>query len=186
MTRRYFSLLLVLALLAGCGVPTEDNPRAVQPPPGPFPTPATGGSTAPSGRVDELLYFVRDDRLVPIVRRVDTTPTLDGHLQHLLAGPTADERDKGLTSALPGAVTVAAARQTGARADVDIREAGDETGRSDAVLALGQIVRTLAARDDIDTVAFTRHGQPLGVPRADGSLSVEPLTAADYAALTVP
>ncbi|MBM0224706.1 hypothetical protein JNW87_03160 [Micromonospora sp. ATA51] len=44
----------------------------------------------------------------------------------------------------------------------------------------------MVARDDIDTVAFTRRGQPLGVPRADGSLSEQPLTAAEYTALTVP
>lgn len=188
---RLQALALTIALAtiapAGCGVPAEDRARAVSPPAGPLPTPATADTTAPTGREEEVLYFVRDNRLVPVVRRVDVLSTVDGHLQHLLAGPRPQERDQGLTSALPGAVTAAAARQTGTQVEVDIREAaGDETGRSDGVLAFGQIVQTLVARDDIDSVVFTRDGRPLGIPRGDGSLSEQPLTAADYAVLTVP
>lgn len=187
-------LLTVLAL-AGCGVPTEDEPRAVPPPRGPFPTVATGvtspagtsgGPTTPAGREETVLYFVRDNRLTPVVRRVDRTPTVDAQLRQLLAGPTAEERKQGLTSALPGAVTTAAVRHIGTRAEVEVPAVGDETGRSDGVLAFGQIVRTLAGRDDIHTVVFTRDGYPVGIPRADGSLSEQPLTAADYAGLTLP
>ncbi len=35
----------------------------------------------------------------------------------------------------------------------------------------------------ITSVAFTHVGQSMGVPRADGSLSHAPATAADYAGL---
>ncbi|MGW4500304.1 GerMN domain-containing protein [Micromonospora sp. NPDC004336] len=177
-------------MLAGCGVPSEDTPRAVTPPPGPFPT-AGGVVTTPTptltaGRATEVLCFVRDDRLVRVARRVDGTPTVDAQLQHLLAGPDAAERDSGLSTALPGAVATAAARHLGTEAEVDVGETGDETGRSDEVLAFGQIVCTLTARSDVDTVEFLRGGAPLGVPRADGSLSRRPLTVADYADLVVP
>lgn len=193
MIRRATRLLLLLPLLAaggllggGCGVPAEDEARAVRPPRGPFPTVAAVGTTAPAGSEEEVLYFVRDNRLVPVVRRVDWTPTVDGQLQRLLAGPTAEERDQGLTSALPGAVSTATARQIGARAEVEVPDPGEEAGRSDGVLAFGQIVRTLASRDDVETVAFTQRGRPLGIPRGDGSLSEQPLTATDYAALVAP
>ncbi|MEU6077969.1 GerMN domain-containing protein [Micromonospora sp. NPDC047074] len=182
--------LVVLGLLAGCGVPTESGPRAVAPPPGPFPTSGTVVTTPTptltSGRAMEVLCFVRDDRLVRVERRVDGTPTVDAQLQHLLAGPTAAERDTGLTTALPGAVAVATARPRGTEVDVDLGGAGDDTGRSDEVLAFGQIVCTLTARSDVDTVAFLRAGAPLGVPRADGSLSQRPLAADDYAGLVAP
>ncbi|MFF5175211.1 GerMN domain-containing protein [Micromonospora sp. NPDC000089] len=185
--RRLLAALAVLVLLpAGCGVPVDDEPRAVSAPPGPFPTPAGGAGTPSAGRVREVLYFVRDDRLTPVVRWVDATPTVDAHLQQLLAGPSAQERDAGLTNALPGAMTVAVAGLSGTRATVDVREAGQEVGRSDGVYAFGQIVRTLVARDDVDSVAFVRRGRPLGVPRADGSLSTQPLTADDYATLAAP
>lgn len=181
--------VLVVVLPAGCGVPVDDRARAVAPPPVPWPTPTatdTTAPTAPTGREEEVLYFVRDNRLVPVVRRVHTVSTVDAHLQHLLAGPLPQEREQGLTSALPGTVIAAVARRVGTRAEVDVREPGQETGRSDGVLAFGQIVQTLASRDDIDSVTFTRNGRPLGIPRADGSLSEQPLTAADYADLSAP
>ncbi|MFG1891581.1 GerMN domain-containing protein [Micromonospora sp. NPDC049051] len=182
--------LLVLGLLGGCGVSVEDTPRVVAPPPGPFPSPgvvvSTPSPTLTAGRATEILCFVRDDRLVRVERRVDGTPTVDAQLQHLLAGPTAAERDTGLTTALPGAVPVAVARPRGTEVDVDLGGAGDETGRSDEVLAFGQIVCTLTARSDVDTVGFFRGGAPLGVPRADGSLSRRPLAADDYAGLVAP
>ncbi|WP_320068518.1 GerMN domain-containing protein [Micromonospora sp. RTGN7] len=174
----------LLVLASGCGVPAEDRPRVVEVPPGPFPSPATAGSTAPNGRVTETLCFVRDDRLVPVPRRVNHAPDVDAQLRDLLAGPTAVERDAGLSSALPGAMSAVVADVAGGQARVTVGQTGDETGRSDEVLAFGQIVCTLDARDDVTTVSFLRDGRPLGVPRADGSLSAAPLTAADYTALT--
>ncbi|MGC1214799.1 MAG: GerMN domain-containing protein [Micromonospora sp.] len=183
MSRWSRSLLLVVVLLAGCGVPVDGSPREVQAPPGPFPTPVTSSPTGSAGRVDETLCFVREDRLEQVVRRVDVLPPVDVHLQHLLAGPAGPERDNGLTSALTGTVVVAGARVSGSLAEVDVREAADETGRSDEVLAFGQLVCTLTGREDVDRVSFRRDGQPLDVPRADGSLSREPLTAADYGPL---
>ncbi|MDH6463718.1 hypothetical protein M2302_003915 [Micromonospora sp. A200] len=71
----------------------------------------------------------------------------------------------------------------GSQAQVAVNEAADDAGRSDEVLAYGQIVCTLTSRHEVTTVAFLRDGAPLGVPRADGSLAVQPLTRADYAPL---
>ncbi|MEV4199890.1 GerMN domain-containing protein [Micromonospora globbae] len=183
MSRRSAGLLLAVLALGGCGVPVDDAPRPVAQPPGPFPTPATASPTTASGRVEETLCFVRDDKLGRTVRRVDVLPSVEVQLQHLLAGPTEKERQAGLTSALPGTVVVAGARVNGALAEVDVRAAGEETGRSDEVFAFGQIVCTLTARDDVDRVSFRRDGRPLDVPRADGSFSRDPLTVADYAPL---
>ncbi|MFC8850218.1 MULTISPECIES: GerMN domain-containing protein [unclassified Micromonospora] len=181
-------LLLALAAacpVAACGVPAEDTPRVVEAPPGPFPSPATVDGPAPAGPVTVTLCFVRDDRLVPVDRRVGRAPDADAQLRDLLAGPSAAERDSGLTSALPGAMSAGVVGVADGQARVRVDGTGDDTGRSDEVLAFGQIVCTLAARDDVDAVAFLRDGRPLGVPRGDGSLSAQPLTPTDYAALAV-
>lgn len=186
MNRRRLAPLVLVALLSGCGVPTDDAPRTVQPPPGPFPVPAPADSTAPAGPATETLCFVRDNRIVPVLRRVDRPPTVEEHLRHLLAGPTTTERDADVASALPGAVSAASAAVAGSQARVTIDDAGDDTGRSDEVLAFGQIVCTLTSRADVTAVVFQRDGAPLGVPRADGSLSTGPLTRADYGPLITP
>ncbi|MFG2052605.1 GerMN domain-containing protein [Micromonospora sp. NPDC048930] len=178
--RRRLAPVLLVVLLGGCGVPVDDAPRPVSAPPGSFPTAVGTASTDPDGRVDETLCFVRGDGLEAVTRRVDGVSGVDTHLQHLLAGPHDAERERGLATALPGTITVAGATAAGTVATVDVREAGEETGRSDEVLAFGQIVCTLTQRADVDSVAFRRDGQPLEVPRADGSLSALPLTAADY------
>ncbi|MCW3845013.1 GerMN domain-containing protein [Micromonospora yasonensis] len=183
--RRRLAAVLLVALLGGCGVPVDDSPRPLLPPRGSFPSPADTATADPDGRVDETLCFVRNDRLEALTRWVDGIPDVDTQLQHLLAGPDDAERDAGMATALPGTITVAGATATGTVAMVDVREAGDETGRSDEVLAFGQIVCTLTHRSDVDSVAFRRDGQPLAVPRADGSLSALPLTAADYRPLLI-
>lgn len=181
--KAHLAVAMLLVLLAGCGVPTDDQPRAVEAPYGLFPTPSTAVSD-PAGRFTEALYFVRDDRLVLVRRRLDVLPTVDQHLEHLLAGPNEAERAEGLATALFGAVTVAGIRLTGTRAEVDVPSVAEGAGRSDEVFAFGQIVCTLTARPEVDSVSFLRDGAPLGVPRADGSLSPGPLTAADYVELS--
>ncbi|MDG4797513.1 GerMN domain-containing protein [Micromonospora sp. WMMD1082] len=175
-------------LVGACGVPAEDRPRTVTPPPGPFPYTATAApSAAETGAVTEMLYFSRDDRLVPVIRRIDRVPALDEQLRDLLAGPTPAERDDGLTSALPGAFNSAVVELVDGVARVTVALAAVDTGRSDGLLAYGQIVCTLSARTDVTAVLFLEGGgAPLSVPRADGSLSSEPLTAADYAVLINP
>ncbi|MFC7547391.1 GerMN domain-containing protein [Plantactinospora sp. GCM10030261] len=186
--RGYAVVAVLVAALTACGVPTEDAPRAVQPPRGPVfaSATATADPSASVGGVTEELCFVRDDQLVSVVRRIADPADADNHLRDLVAGPTAAERDRQLASALPGAIDATRIELAGGHAVVSVAEIGEGTGRSDAVLAFGQVVCTLTSRDDVSSVSFRLDGRPLGVPRADGSLTTQPLTAADYAILIAP
>ncbi|MFI6784682.1 GerMN domain-containing protein [Micromonospora sp. NPDC050276] len=186
MNRRHLVVLALAALLTSCSIPTDDAPRVVQAPQGPFQSSAPADTSPPVGPAAETLCFVRDNRIISFIRRVDRPPTIEDQLRHLLAGPTAAERYTDLTSALPGAVNAAGVTVTGAQARIVVDKPGDDAGRSDEVLAFGQIVCTLTSRDDVTTVTFSRDGRPLRVPRADGSLSEQPLTRADYATLITP
>jgi hypothetical protein len=194
MTLRLAGLaLLVPFMLAACGVPAEDEPRAITL--DASPTTAASGPGAPAPEVTsstesepvvEVLYFVRDGRLVAARRPVDRLPPPETHLEHLLAGPTDAEHGKGLSSALTGLGITAHLRIEVQAAVVDLGVQPDNAGRSDEVLAYGQLVCTLTARADVDTVSFHYEGQPVDVPRGDASLGRQPLTAADYASLVAP
>jgi spore germination protein GerM len=181
-----FAVLLLLVGPTGCGVPTEDSPRPIPPAETPTVGPSAPDATTSATRLTEVLYLVRDEMLVAVSRPTDRPPTLDAQLDQLLAGPTAAERDTGLTSALTGLGGAVRVQPHGGNAVIDLGTRPDEAGRSDEVLAYGQLVCTLTLRPDVDTVSFRYNGQPVGVPRADGSLAQQPLTAADYADLIAP
>ncbi len=174
---------LLAAALAGCGVPAEHDARPLQAGEAPFGllAPATQAAQPPGARSESLL-FVRDSQLVPVTRQaVQVTPR--SVLSDLFAGPSAQERMVGLTTALPSGVQVGEVVVTDGLASVAVDGELLDSGRSDQVLALAQVVLTLTGLDEVDAVQFLRAGQTLPVPRADGALSAGPVTAADYASL---
>lgn len=128
-----------------------------------------------------MLCLVRDTRLAQVVRRVGAVPDPQHQLDQLVAGPTRDEQQRGLSTAL--AATALTVHLSSGIADVEVGEAGEGSARSDEVLAYAQIVCTLTSRADVAAVSFSRDGKPLQVPRGDGTLSGDPLRAADYRTL---
>lgn len=100
-------------------------------------------------------------------------------LRDLLGGPLPAEQEQGLTTALPTG-SKALTRLAGGVASVSLSGALLDNGRSDQVLALAQLVVTLDALPEVRGVRFLQDGEPLPVPRADGAIVSEPLTAADY------
>ena len=185
MLRRSLTILAILSLVvpASCGIPAQDEPHEVDLPHGGQNT-ATAGP-APGGEVAEVLCLVRDGRLVQTVRRVSSVPTPQKQLDDLAAGPTTAERNLGLTTALAGMTL--SARDSGDGVTVEVTEEEDDgSARSDEVLAYAQVVCTLTARADVASVSFTQEGDPLRVPRADGSLTDRPLRGWDYSSLIAP
>ncbi|GAB7044692.1 hypothetical protein JCM9533A_85430 [Catenuloplanes niger JCM 9533] len=174
----------MLTAVAACGIPPETAPRDIAPPNGRYDAAASARpDTGTPGAIAETVYFVADSRLSAVTRSVDAYPGLAEHLQHLLSGPTAQETAAGLSSALTGTTTIGEVRPNGAEAVVTVGDPPDGSSRSDEALAFGQIVCTLATRPGTAVVSFTRDGQRLRVPRADGSLSEGALTCGDYAGL---
>ncbi|MGC9670585.1 GerMN domain-containing protein [Planosporangium sp. 12N6] len=176
---------LVGALLAGCaGVPAEESAREITPPPGPYQAVVSAApTTAVPGTLSEKLFLVKDAKLVAVSRQVHVQPTADTLVRDLLAGPTDSERDDGFSSALAGANVITGVRLVDGEAIAEIGSGLTGAGRNDDVLAFAQVVCTLDNRPDIHGVSFTRNGQRIGIPRADGSLTQGPLTVADYTSL---
>ncbi|HEX5741285.1 MAG TPA: GerMN domain-containing protein [Pilimelia sp.] len=171
---------VVLVLLGGCGVGAEREPRAIASPPAlVIPTAGAGPSGGPAVA---RLYLARDGQLLPVRRPAAAQPTPAALLTQLQGGPTGSEAAAGLTSPVGGTDLMRGVRLDGTVARVELAPAVGGNPRADT-LAYAQVVCTLAAHPAVDGVVFTRAGQPVAVPRADASLSVGPLGAADYAAL---
>ncbi len=176
------SLGVTLALLAaGCGISAESQPRTLDPGSAPFRSVGQSPTAAPSGAGRALVYLVRDGAIVAVVRRVPDPPSPDAVLAALVAGPSGRESDAGLTTAVLSGITLDQQGIDARVAYVDVpASSATESGRNDEVLAFAQIVVTLTALPNVTGVRFLRDGQPLDVPRADGSLAQIPLTRRDY------
>lgn len=176
----------VVALLAGCGVPAQDEPHGVDLPRSPL-VASTQSAPPPSavGEVAEVLCLAHDGRLAQTVRRVAAPPTVRQQLDDLVTGPTPTEQAMGLTTAL-ASLSLTAQPPSDGQIVVEITEPDDGAARSDEILAYGQLVCTLTARPDVNSVIFTRGGRRLEVPRADGTLTREPLRGGDYSSLIGP
>jgi spore germination protein GerM len=189
MTRasRFTGPLLALALAAGgCGLPAPGDVDRVDPATVPFgllDTTAPGAPTAaPRGPVAQV-FFVRDQRLVAIPRRVVGENVPSEAVRLLLEGPTAVEAAAGVTSDVPARTRLISLDLTGHVVTVDFTDEFGTVGGSDQVLAVAQLVYTLTASRYIESVRFAINGKPTEVPNGSGSLSSAPRTRHDYRGL---
>src|SRR4029453_13881457 len=99
-------LLLLTVAAAGCGHSSAKNDTPVPPAtttsatPAPT-TPSTATTPGTQPKTAIRVYLVRDGRVSPVRRIVPSTPAIgQGALDELRAGPTADERSSGLSTAI--------------------------------------------------------------------------------------
>ena len=174
------ALALAVLLAAGCGIGPEDAARPLsseEVPPGVLADRTS--SAQPAGEREQRLYFLRDGQLVPVVRpAAQVTP--ETVLADLLGGPLPPEQDRGLSTALPSGGEPGLVALTGRSALVDLGDRLLESGRDDQVTALAQVVLSLTALREVETVRFVQDGAPVDVPRADGQVVDVPLRGEDY------
>ncbi|MGY1704027.1 GerMN domain-containing protein [Geodermatophilus sp. SYSU D00697] len=190
--RRGFVVAALVAVLAGCGVPTggpvetipeSDVPRGLASPSATAPAPAEPEPMAEPSRV----YLVaRDDSLVPRPREVtgpEMRDRLDALLRTLAAGPTADERELQLSTALPPDVELAVTDVAAGTVTIDLSGPAEAPTGLDSRRAVGQVVLSATSVPGVDEVVLTVDGERVEAPLPSGELSPDPLSAEDYAAL---
>jgi len=193
--RRLAAALGVLILLAGCGIPVEEEPRALPTGPGSTPTVPEASAAPDPTESQATLWFVKESELVPVQRVTDGPVDSQDLIDQLVAGPTPAEREAGIRSAVVSVVTgeplVITAEEAGVvTADLPDNEvavvlepAFTALLAEEQVLVLGEVVTTLAV-GQIEQVLFVDDdGQTLGVPLADGRLRNGPVVPEDYASL---
>ena len=184
MRRGLLAAVLGVLLLTGCGVPQDDEPRALEPQDVPFASAGPSAVADPEGTGRVGLYFVRDGQVVPTSRRVEHAVTTPELVRLLFRGPAPPAFDDGLGSVIPATLSVDDVAVRDGTAVVTLAGPRSEV-RLMQPLAYAQIVATLTPQR-VDGVRFRLDGRDLRVPRGDGSLTSVPLRRDDYAQLLVP
>lgn len=173
--------------IAACGVPTRSTADRAPSDRVPFGLleerdDTTTGSAASVGfPVDLYLHDTTSGRLVRFGATVEDASV--GTVLRELQEPPRPGPDR-LPSGNPLGDTDVIREVTVVRglATVDLAESFSELAGPAQQVALAEIVYTATARPGVGQVRFTLGGEPVAVPRGDGSLSSEPLTRSDYAA----
>ena len=180
-------LALLLALLAGgCGVPTDDEPRAItaestttQPPP---------DSSRPTGNTTTIYLSAPSDSatdevtpLVAVTRNLDAPPTPSETLAALFEGPTEEEQQRGLVSLIPpdtGLVEIEL--DSGGRLTLDLTmEWSSDLQGPDELVAYAQVVLTATDLPGVNSVRFQVEGVPIAEVPTDDEPKTQ-VTGDDY------
>jgi spore germination protein GerM len=217
MRRRFVpgALLGAVALsltVAACGVPSDKQYSAIQHGDIPFgiadttttsttttlppvtTVPPVTTTTLPTDAV--TLYFISDNKLLPVPRPLTKPVGLDQVVAALQKGPDEKDLPAGLRTAVPDK-SISGVNVGGGVAKVDLAPsfitptpgaAQPPITPADQSLAFGQIVLTLTSRPGIGQVLFTVQGQPVLPILGDGSQAATagPVSADSYAGLRSP
>ena len=189
MRRRLLAVALGL-VVAGCGIPTGGEPRTIAASDVPYglASPAPGPTAAPTPEplADPSRIFLVDagDSLVARGREVDgdsPEERLEALLAALASGPTSEERDEQLSTALPPDVRLRLGEVSEGTVTIDIDGPAEAPSGLASRRAVAQIVLSATSVPGIDAVRLTLAGEPVEAPLPSGELTSAPLTAADYA-----
>lgn len=181
----------LVAVTASCGVAVDDGVEVADPDDVPFgllePNRVPIAAPGPGPTTAVVLYLTATDheRLVPITRRVDSAG-IETIIDELQTGPSATESSLGLQSALSDVDAVTGVEITGTTAIVDLGDSFTELSGADQLTAIAQLIFTLTERPAIEQVAITVEGEPVEVPRGDGTLTRDALDRSDYEPLAPP
>ncbi len=183
------SLVVLAGLLAGCGVPLDDDAQGVpaaEVPSGLRPTDTLVATTAVAETETVTIWFVRDGRLVPARHRVAAPVTPPAVLSELLLGPTAAEQTRALRTAIPDADAVTDVSVAGGVAAVQLTQAFAEIPAADQIPALGQLVMTLTDLRGVGRVRFVLDDAVIAVPLPTGEVAEGSVSRDDFAVLVEP
>jgi hypothetical protein len=186
-------LVVTLLAVAACGVPTDGTVRTLDADAVPYGLLRTAPAetpapevTGPAVTVPQLFFLDREDRLVPQPQPVPASglePVVSALLGRLAEGPSEQQRDQGLASALGPDVGLALVAVTDRVAQIDVMPSAQSPAADRLPLAIGQVVLTATSVDGVDRVVFLQDGVTLEVPLPGGARTAQPVSASDYASL---
>lgn len=175
--RRSLVLVVVVTafLAAACGVRTESAPRTLSAGEVPYGLLEEAPPTTVAPRVPSVptapvnVYFVRGERMYPVVRQVNAPPSVAKALTALLFGPEEDEATAGVRSAISPTAAIQARAVDSATFLVDLSSEFAQGSVTEQVIGLAQVVWTATDIPGVTGVRFTLNGLPIQVPTPTGS-----------------
>ena len=183
-SRSWTAVVIAVAVLAGCGVPADRDPRPItqrvpfgllDPPPA-----STTTTRPPLATVSTPVFFVTDGRLVPVNREVPAPLSVPAALVALLDGPSDTETAAGIRTAISLQTQLLSTEVGGDVARLDLAGTFAEVPGDEQLLAVAQLVFTATAVEGVSAVTFAINGRPVAVPTADGTLKPGPVGRADF------
>ena len=185
-------ILVVALLLTACGVPTDSAPRSL--PPEVLDSLNSAEPAENSGGELAELWFVRGSKIAPVERQVEQLLSPEEDLLLLEAGPTAEEKEAGLRTALVPVAANTPLISTAAANDLTVPAGTKQTAvvlddqfselpSDEQLLILGQVVFTLATQPDESVLFVNSSGTPIGVPLPNGRLSSGAVSRSNYEGL---
>jgi hypothetical protein len=141
-----------------------------------------GGSGAPGGTIQVSLYFIRGEQVAKVTRTIPRVTRIGAEaVKTLLAGPTAEERRAGLSTAIPASTEFRNLVIEGGVARVDLSGAFESGGGGlGLTLRLAQVTCTLDAFPTVNGVRFALDGQLRDVLSGDGVVVDRPVNCESY------
>lgn len=161
------------AVVAGCGVPLDNEPRPVTGATVPRETTPTTSASPTAQEVS--VYYLEGDHLAVTRYPVEGEPTLDAALGFLLSGePTGQAK-----TVIPPGTSLRSLKVDDDLATIDLTsEIVDDTSGQVQKQAFAQIAFTALATENINQVRFLVDGKPVEVPTDRANQNV--ITADDY------
>lgn len=181
MSRRILvPLVLVLLLaLAGCGIPTDGEPRPLA-----DETASTAAPTVPEdAEASATVYLVRGaESLEAATRGLTGAKSPSTVVEALLAQPSDEEVASGLSTSIPLGTTALEVTQDGDLVVVDLSDDWESLVQPGALLAYAQVVLTLTDLGGVERVRFRIEGVGIPAPTINQG-DLDTVDAADYAGL---
>jgi germination protein M len=175
------ALTAAFALAAGgCGGETAESA-------GPVPSDRTETEveTTPEGSKSYRVWLTRGEHLFRVWRQGAETEGVGAEATRLLLeGPTAEEAQAGVSTAIPAGTRFLSLDIDGTTATVDLTSEYESGGGSASMFArLAQVVYTLTEFDTVKQVRFMLDGQPVDVFSGEGIILEEPVGRRQYSEL---
>lgn len=142
----------------------------------------TTSTTAVEDTMTVKVYFARGEKIAAASRVIPKTQQVGATaMKALLEGPTAVEKEGGMTTSVPEGTTFLDLEVQNGIATINLsKEYSSGGGTLSMVMRLAQVVFTLTQFPTVEGVSFALDGVPIDVLGGEGIIIDHPMTRADY------